>query len=106
MNQRAGHPDLLAAVSLSHRVVAAADGGDMTTLAHLDAERLQLLKSFRSVSPQVGQDDRSLLREINELNERALGLMEHQRRIAARAFDVATIGRRAVHAYANNRPRR
>jgi hypothetical protein len=101
-----GHPHLTAAVTLSLQVVAAADKGDMSALAQLDAERLQLLKSFRSSSPQVGDEDRSLLNEINRLNERALGLMEHQTRIAARALDVATIGRRAVDAYASNRQRR
>jgi hypothetical protein len=106
MNMPVGHPDLAAALNLSQQLIAAADQGDMVKLAELDAERLQLLKSFRSFSPRVSDDDRDLLNKITHLNERALGLMEHHLRIAARAMDVATIGRRAVDAYASNRPPR
>jgi hypothetical protein len=106
MSVAVGHPDLAAALSLSHQLIAAANQGDMVKLAELDAERLQLLKSFRAFSPRVGDDDRALLNEITDLNERALGLMEHHLRIASRAMDVATVGRRAVDAYASNRPPR
>ena len=95
------HPDLAAAAALSREVVSAADEGQLQKLAQLDARRLQLLQSFRSIA-QVGPADVLLLQEISELNERALGLMEHQRRIAARAIDMAAVGRRAVHAYVVN----
>jgi hypothetical protein len=100
------HPDLIAALALSREVVTAADQGDMQTLAQLDGQRLQLLKSFRSESRQVAPTDRAVLYEISELNERALGLMEHHRRIKGRALDMAAVGRRAVDAYATNRQQR
>jgi hypothetical protein len=100
------HPALAAAVSLSRDVVTAADRGDLETLAQLDAQRLKLLQSFRSDVGQVAASDRLLLEEISELNDRALGLMEHHRRIKGRAFDLAAVGRRAVAAYSVNRQRR
>jgi len=106
MTPAAAHPDLAAALALSRAVAAAADQGDMQGLAQLDARRLQLLKSFRSGTHQVAAIDRTLLQEISELNERALGLMEHHRRIKARELDLAAVGRRAVTAYAVNRQRR
>jgi len=100
------HPDLVAAVALSRRVVEAADRGEMQVLAELDAERMRLLKSFRLVTRQAGDADRAVLQEIAALNERALGLMEHRRRIQGRALDLAAVGRRAVGAYASNRASR
>jgi hypothetical protein len=103
---RAEHPLLLTALSLSNDVVAAADQGDMEQVAQLDAERLALLQRFRREVPTAGLEDRRVLADIAALNERALGLMQHHLRIAARAFDVATIGRRAVNAYASNRAAR
>ena len=106
MTANGTHRDLAAALALSQQVVAAADQGDMLTLAQLDAERLRLLQSFRSDTRHVGAADRALLQEISQLNERALGLMEHQRRIKGRALDMAAIGRRAVAAYAINRQSR
>ena len=96
------HPDLAAAVALSRDVVEAADQGDMTLLADLDARRLRFLKSFSLLARQPVPADRALLQEIATLNERALGLMEHRRRIQGGAMDLAAVGRRAVNAYASN----
>jgi hypothetical protein len=100
------HPDLAAAVALSRDVVEAADHGQLDLLTELDARRLELLKSFRMVTRQMAAADRALLLEIAVLNQRALGLVEHHRRIKGRAMDMAAIGRRAVSAYARNRPSR
>jgi len=100
------HPDLAAAVALSRDVVEAADQGQLAVLAELDARRLQLLKSFRLLARQVGPADRALLQEIAALNQRALGLVEHHRRIKGRAMDMVSLGRRAVNAYASNRAAR
>lgn len=97
------HPDLAAAAALSRDVVDAADQGDMTLLQRLDARRLQLLKSYRLLARQPAAADRALLQEISVLNLRALGLMEHRRRIQGRAMDLAAVGRRAVNAYATTR---
>jgi hypothetical protein len=97
---------LVRAVELSKQVLAAADQGDLRRLAQLDLERLQLLQSLRLGTQQVQAADRELLQEISQLNDRALGLVEHQRRIKGRALDLAAVGRRAVAAYATNRRER
>jgi hypothetical protein len=91
--------ELAQALRLSQALAAAADQGKFDTLATLDAERLQHLKSFRSANRPLDAGDRSLLQQIAELNDRALGLMEHQRRIKGREFDLAAVGRRALTAY-------
>jgi molybdenum-dependent DNA-binding transcriptional regulator ModE len=96
------HPDLAAAVALSRDLVEAADQGQLDLVAELDARRLELLKSFRLVARQVGPSDRAVLQEISKLNLRALGLVEHQRRIKGRAMDMVALGRRAINAYARN----
>jgi hypothetical protein len=91
------------AVQLSRELVSAADGGNFEALHRLDAERLQLLKSFRAENRPLDAADRSLLNTISELNDRALGLMEHHRRIKGREIDLASVGRRAVAAYSTTR---
>ena len=100
------HPDLAAAVALSRDVVEAADQGQLDVLADLDARRLKLLKSFRLVARQLAPVDKAVLQEIAMLNQRALGLVEHHRRIKGRAMDMVARGRRAVNAYASNRSSR
>ena len=87
------------AVRLSQELVLAADGGNFDALAKLDAERLQLLKSFRAENQPIDAPARALLQTIAQLNERALGLVEHHRRIKEREIDLASVGRRAVTAY-------
>jgi hypothetical protein len=87
------------AVQLSQELVLAADRGNFDALAKLDAERLQLLKSFRAENQPIDAAARALLQAISQLNERALGLVEHHRRIKEREIDLASIGRRAVTAY-------
>jgi hypothetical protein len=87
------------AVQLSRELVLAADGGNFDALAKLDAERLELLKSFRARNQPMDAAAGALLQTIAQLNEQALGLMEHQRRIKAREIDLASVGRRAVTAY-------
>jgi hypothetical protein len=106
MSEREPHAALVHGLTLSNQLVAAADQGDMPLLAQLDAERLQLLQSFQSDTRHVGVADRACLQEISQLNDRALGLIEHHRRIKGRALDLAAVGRRAVAAYATNRPQR
>jgi len=97
---------LARALALSHQVVAAAEQSKLEELAHLDAERLRLLQSVRVERDALSSADRSILAEVAELNDRAIGLMEHHRRIKERALDMAAIGRRAVAAYSTTRPRR
>jgi hypothetical protein len=106
MSELEPHAALVRGVALSNELVAAADQGDLPLLAQLDAERLQLLQCFRSDVRDVGAADRTLLQEISQLNERALGLIEHHRRIKGRALDLAAVGRHAVAAYAINRQQR
>ncbi len=87
-------------------MLSAAEQGDLHSLAALDHERMELLKSFRSGTRQVAAGDQALLAQINATNERAIGLLEHQRRSKGRDLDMAAVGRRAVAAYSDNRPRR
>ena len=94
------------AVEVSRQLLAAADRGDSAAVGRLDAERLQLLKSARSGGGSLEACDQVLLQEVALLNDQAIGHLEHHRRIKGRQIDVAVVGRRAVDAYASNRPPR
>jgi hypothetical protein len=100
------NPGLARALAVSHEMLNAAEKGDLHSLASLDLERMELLKSFRHGTKLVSAADQALLQQINEMNDRAIGLVEHQRRSKGRDLDMAAVGRRAVAAYADNRPRR
>jgi hypothetical protein len=89
------------ALKLSRDLLAAAERGDVAEAVSLDAERLQLLKSARAAAIALGDEGGSLLQEINLLNDRSIGCLEHHRRIKGRQLDVAAVGRRALNAYAN-----
>jgi hypothetical protein len=94
------------AVALSHRLLEAADQSNFEQVAILDAERLRLLQSVRLERENLSDDQRLLLRQVAELNDRAIGLVEHQRRIKERAMDLAAVGRRAVSAYSMTQSQR
>jgi hypothetical protein len=100
------NPGLARALALSHDMLSAAEKGDLKSLASLDLERMELLKSFRNGTKLVSAADKALLQQINATNERAIGSLEHQRRSKGRDLDMAAVGRRAVAAYAGHRPRR
>jgi hypothetical protein len=57
------------------------------------------------VRKQPNAGELALLREISQLNDRAIGSMEHRLRSKGRAMDMAAVGRRAVAAYSNTRQR-
>jgi hypothetical protein len=101
---RKPRPALELAIELSQQLLAAADQSDLPALARLDAERLRLLQSVRLERSNLNDDDRLALQTVAELNDRAIGLMEHHRRITERALDLAAVGRRAVAAYSTTRP--
>jgi hypothetical protein len=90
---------LEAALALSHRVLAAAEQADVQSLVCLDTERLRLLESVRLRHGPLDAGGQAMIEEICRLNDRAIGLMEHQVRRTARALDMAAVGRRAVAAY-------
>jgi hypothetical protein len=94
------------ALALSNDMLSAADRGDLQTLASLDAQRMELLQLFRSSTQQVAAADQALLEQIAEVNARTIGLLEHQRRSKGRDLDMASVGRRAVAAYAGTRSQR
>jgi hypothetical protein len=94
------------AVELSQQLLAAAEKSNLQELARLDAERLRLLQSVRAERSGLNADDRRMLAQVSELNDQALGLMEHHRRSKERALDMAAVGRRAVAAYSTTRPLR
>lgn len=94
---------LLKALKLSHDILAAAELADVAQVALLDVERMRLVVSFRQNSPRLGAADNALLGQISQLNDKAIGLLEHQLRARAREIDLAKTGRRAVAAYASTR---
>jgi hypothetical protein len=87
------------ALQLSQDLLAAADRGDGREAGSLNAERLRLLRSARRCASQFDAHAGRVLQEIARLNDRALGHLEHHRRIAGRQLDAAAVGRRAVAAY-------
>lgn len=106
MNRQTAVAALQRALDISHELTAVADGGDLETAMSLDAERLQLLKSARAALQPLDESNRTVLREIAALNDRALGSLEHRRRAKGRDMDMLAVGRRAVRAYANTLMRR
>jgi hypothetical protein len=99
-------PTLARALALSHELLAAAEAADLQGLASLDAQRLELLKSFRLDARHIDAGDRVLLQQISQLNEQAIGLLHHHQRSKGRDMDMAAVGRRAVVAYSNIRLQR
>jgi hypothetical protein len=97
---------LARALALSQQLLAAVDESKLAEVATLDEERLRLLQSVRSLRDSLSDGDRLMLRQVCELNDRAIGLVEHQRRIKERAMDLAAVGRRAVSAYSTTRSQR
>jgi hypothetical protein len=106
MNRQEAMAVLRRALDLSKQLAALADGGDVSLAVSLDAERMQLLKSARAALQPMDERSRSVLGEIAALNDRTLGFLEHRRRAKGRDMDMATVGRRAVAAYANVRMQR
>ncbi len=105
MSGRAGAA-LERALVLSQQLIAAAERSDLQELARLDAERLRLLQSAEPERGSLSDDDRLILAQVSELNDRAIGLMEHNRRGKERDLDMAAVGRRAVAAYSATGPER
>jgi hypothetical protein len=97
---------LVRALALSQEMLAAAEQANLQCLELLDAERLELLKSFRLDTKHVDAADRALLQQISQMNDRTIGLLEHQRRSKGRDLDMAAVGRRAVAAYSSIRLQR
>jgi hypothetical protein len=103
MSGLTGNATLLRALAASSQMFDAAERADFTNVTLLDAERMQLLKLFKTETPHIDAGSRALLRQISQLNDRTIGLLEHQRRGKGREMDMAAVGRRAIAAYSNNR---
>ena len=99
-------PALELALELSQQLLAAADLSNLPELGRLDAERMRLLQSVQLELDTLSAADRLALKAVSELNDRAIGLMEHHRRSTERAMDMAAVGRRAVAAYSTTRLQR
>jgi hypothetical protein len=97
---------LARALAISLQLLDAAEKGDLKSLESLDLERMDLLKFFRNSAIQTTAADRALVQQIAQLNDRTIGLLEHQRRSKGRDLDMAAVGRRAVAAYSSHRPQR
>jgi hypothetical protein len=94
------------ALQLSRELAQVAEGGDLGLAVRLDAERMQLLKSARGALQPLDELCRASLREIDALNDRALGFLEHRRRAKGRDMDMLAVGRRAMRAYTDTQMRR
>jgi hypothetical protein len=94
------------ALELSRELLAVAELGDVAAAVNLDAARLELLKSARETLRTTPMSDRDLLQEIAQLNDQAIGCLEHHRRRTARDMDMASVGRRALIAYSPTRLQR
>jgi len=90
------------ALRLSEQIVALTDSGDVNETVRLDVERRQLLQSARAALHPLDERSQSIVRDITALNDRSVGLMEHRLRAKVRDMDMATVGRRAVAAYAES----
>jgi hypothetical protein len=106
MSRGTSNPDLARALALSQEMLSAAESGKLQSLESLDRQRLELLKSFRNAKQHVAAADQAVIQEIAQLNDRTIGLLEHQQRSKGRDLDMAAVGRKAVAAYAGNRPQR
>jgi hypothetical protein len=93
------------ALELSRELLAVAELGDAAAAVNLDAMRLELLQSAREILQTAPMNDRELLQEIAQLNDKAIGCLEHHHRRKARDMDMASAGRRAVIAYSPIRQR-
>ncbi|MDB6085957.1 MAG: hypothetical protein JWN43_3838 [Gammaproteobacteria bacterium] len=99
MNDGNGNARLARALELSREMLSVAERGDASVMASLDAERLRLLDLERPNSRNMNATERLVLQKIGELNDQAIGLLEHRRRRIEREMDTVTVGRRAVLAY-------
>jgi hypothetical protein len=106
MKEGKANSSLARALALCHEMFAAAEHANWRSLESLDAERLELLKLFRLEVQHANAADRALLQQISQLNDRTIGLLEHQRRSKGRDMDMAAVGRRAVAAYSSIRLQR
>ena len=106
MNSGNPDPGVARALALSEEILSATESGNLHSLEALDRERMELLKSFRKATRQVAAADQALLQQIAQLNDRAIGFLEHRRRIKAREIDTAALGRRATVAYSATRLQR
>lgn len=106
MNGGPSRTALALALELSNELLAVVEAGDVGAVAALDAERRRLLDSLRPIYGHMDPSERLVLQEISELNDRALGFLEHRRRRTERLMDTAAAGRRALTAYSATRLQR
>ena len=91
------------ALAASWELLAAAEQSDMPAVERLDAERLRLLQSLPPERERLRAGDRLVLQQISELNDQAIGLVEHHRRRVLREATTGTAGHAAAARYVENR---
>jgi len=106
MNGADSRSALERALVLSRELLTVAERGDVAAAVNLGAARLELLKSARDSVRMIPVEDRALAQEITQLNDQAIGFLEHHRRRKARDMDMASVGRRALIAYSPTRQQR
>jgi hypothetical protein len=103
MSHAAASAALERALEISRELAAAADRGEVRSTASLDAERRQLLQFVRGALQPLDASALEVVREIAQLNARAIGHWEHRKRSLGREMDLVAVGRRAVRAYSSTR---
>ncbi len=106
MSRRESSAALQRALDLSREILTHAEQGEVQRAVTLGAERLRLLKSARAATKEIDEHDHSLVSEIVELNNLAIGHLEHRRRVKERQMDTVVTGRRALAAYSQVQRRR
>lgn len=104
MSRQEAMQALQRALAISRELAAVAEDGEVHLALSLDAERRRLLQSVRHALQLMDEKDRAVLREIAELNDRSIGLLEHRFRAKCRDMDMLAAGRRALRAYTTARP--
>jgi hypothetical protein len=93
------------ALELSRELLRVAECGDPRSTAILDAERREILSRIRTSGRPLADSERQCLLDIMQLNDWAIGQLEHRRRVKERQMDTVATGRRALAAYSSTQLR-
>ncbi len=106
MNKPAPAAAVMRARDLSRELLSIAERGDMPAVLELDARRSKLLHEFFDAARSIGESDRQVLREIEQLNDSLIRHIEKMRTGTGREIDKLGQGQRAIDAYSAVQGRR
>lgn len=99
MSKPAAALAVVRARDLSRELLSVAERGDMQAVVELDARRNRLLHEFLDGAHGIGESDRQVLLEIQNMNDTLIGRIETMRAGAGREIDKLGQGQRAIDAY-------